>query len=68
MRLRADAVVRPRVVIARIMVVAIVECSAPVGRLFALERDEFLSLVSSGPDLSMGLLELYRGGTTQAAR
>ncbi len=38
------------------------------GRLFALDRDEFLSLVSSGPDLSMGLLELYRGGTTQAAR
>jgi CRP-like cAMP-binding protein/predicted MFS family arabinose efflux permease len=38
------------------------------GRLFALERDEFLSLVSSGPDLSLGLLELYRGGMTQAPR
>jgi MFS family permease len=31
-------------------------------RLFALERDDFLELVGSGPDLSSSLLALYRGG------
>lgn len=31
------------------------------GRLFALERDDFLELVGSGPDLSSSLLALYRG-------
>ncbi len=31
------------------------------GRLFALERDDFLELVGSGPDLSGSLLALYRG-------
>jgi hypothetical protein len=30
-------------------------------RLFALERDDFLELVGSGPDLSSSLLALYRG-------
>jgi MFS family permease len=30
-------------------------------RLFALERDDFLELVGSGPDLSSSLLTLYRG-------
>ncbi|MET0772772.1 MAG: MFS transporter [Candidatus Limnocylindrales bacterium] len=31
-------------------------------RLFALEREDFLELVGSGPDLSSSLLALYRGG------
>ena len=31
-------------------------------RLLALERDDFLELVGSGPDLSSSLLALYRGG------
>jgi MFS family permease len=31
-------------------------------RLFALERDDFLELVGSGPDLSSSLLALYRAG------
>jgi CRP-like cAMP-binding protein len=30
-------------------------------RLLALERDDFLELVGSGPDLSSSLLALYRG-------
>jgi hypothetical protein len=32
------------------------------GRLFAMERDDFLALVGSGPDLSSSLLALYRAG------
>ena len=31
-------------------------------RLFALEREDFLELVGSGPDLSSSLLALYRAG------
>jgi CRP-like cAMP-binding protein len=31
-------------------------------RLFALEREDFLELVGSGPDLSSSLLSLYRAG------
>jgi CRP-like cAMP-binding protein/predicted MFS family arabinose efflux permease len=36
------------------------------GRLFALDRDEFLSLVGSGPGLSSGLLDVYRGSMSRA--
>ena len=36
------------------------------GRLFALEKDDFLALVGQGPDLSGSLLNLYRGSFTRA--
>ncbi len=37
------------------------------GRLLALERDRFLELVGSGPELRSGLLSLYQGGMGRTA-
>ncbi len=36
-------------------------------RLFVLDQEQFLDLVGSGPDLSSGLLGLYRGGMSRAS-